>query len=323
MHDPNNAHPPQAKPRTAWKTVAIVLGLVVVGVVIARGVANRPAEMAQAPATDSAVHPLETATPVEKSNENVPIDVRFPARSERSADPVLAEFFALLESGRGTLHDARDFQGTLHKQERIGGVLGDPQELRVKMRREPRAVYLNWGSESGKEILWRHGQDDGKLLLHPGGWKGRLTPVVRIAPDHKLVQALTRRPVEKIGLWNMGHELHGRKSALHKSEISVTTSDCTGPDGRELQSFRILDSEQQGEEDYDHITVVFVDRLWKIAVGCEVYGWPESEDAEPPMLESYFYSDIEFNVGLSDRDFDPSNPEYGFAKPAKAEKPER
>lgn len=323
MHESHPARPPQAKRLTGWKSLAIVLGLVVLGVVIARTVANRRTELAQAPATDSAAPAPQAAKPAEKPNESVANDVRFPARSERSADPIVAEFFALLEAGKETLHGARDFQGTLLKQERIGGVLGDPQELRVKMRREPRAVYLNWGSESGKEILWRHGQDDGKLLLHPGGWKGRLTPVVRIAPDHKLVQALTRRPVEKIGLWNMGHELHGRKSALHKSEISVTTSDCTGPDGRELQSFRILDSEQQGEEDYDHITVVFVDRLWKIAVGCEVYGWPESEESEPPMLESYFYSDIEFNVGLSDRDFDPSNPDYGFAKPAKADKAER
>lgn len=220
---------------------------------------------------------------------------------------------ALLESGRKTLEQARDFRGVLHKQERLAGVLGEPEELHVMMRREPRSVYLRWEGPAGREILWRTGHDDGKLLLHPGGWKGRLTPMLKIEPAHQLVKALTRRPLEKIGLWSMGLELEKRRTGLDRPGLSISTTDCTGPDGRECHSFHFLDRDRD-EGRPEHITVVFVDRDWRIAVGCEVYGWPEEGETEPPLLEAYFYSQIEFNVGLSDRDFDPANPAYGFAQ---------
>lgn len=301
---PLHNDPPLFSNNARWKVLALGLSslLVVAGLYFAstRGRVAAPTPTDPAP-----------SEPADSPRGKSPTTDATAAKSAKGDGSVLGEFIAMLDSGRKHLEDAQDFQGVLHKQERLGGVLGDPQEVRVKMRRDPTAVYLNWENDSGKEILWRKGQDDGKLLLHPGGWKGRLTPVLRIAPDHKLVQGLTRRPVEKIGLWKMGNELHERQPALHKSEISMTMDDYTSPCGRECQSFRILDSERQ-EDDYDHITVVYVDRIWKIAVGCDVYGWPE-EGEEPPLLESYFYSQIEFNVGLSDRDFDPANPAYGFA----------
>ncbi len=233
---------------------------------------------------------------------------------EARVGPNLARrLVALLESGRKTLEKARDFRGVLHKQERLAGVLCEPEELSVLMRREPRSVYLRWEGAAGRELLWRLGHDDGKLLLHPGGWKGRLTPMLKIEPSHQLVKALTRRPLEEIGLWSMGLELEKRRAGLDRPGLSISTTDCTGPDGRECHSFHFLDRDRD-EARPEHITVVFVDRHWRIAVGCEVYGWPEEGETEPPLLEAYFYSQIEFNVGLSDRDFDPANPAYGFAQ---------
>jgi len=270
------------------------------------------------PNETESVEPAAPAQPAADVRETTFHDERSLADGSSSPDAgvgsnLARHLVALLESGRKTLEQARDFRGVLHKQERLAGVLGEPEELSVLMRRDPRSVYLRWEGASGRELLWRVGHDDGKLLLHPGGWKGRLTPMLKIEPAHQLVKALTRRPLEKIGLWSMGLELEKRRAGLDRPGLSITTTDCTGPDGRECHSFQFLDR-QRYEDRPEHITVVFVDRHWKIAVGCEVYGWPEEGETEPPLLEAYFYSQIEFNVGLSDRDFDPANPAYGFAQ---------
>jgi hypothetical protein len=36
------------------------------------------------------------------------------------------------------------------------------------------------------------------------------------------------------------------------------------------------------------------------------------DGGEPPLIESYSYSDIKLNAGLTDKDFDYENEEYDF-----------
>ena len=42
------------------------------------------------------------------------------------------------------------------------------------------------------------------------------------------------------------------------------------------------------------------------------FGWPSSADEVAPLQESYTYHDIQTNVDLTELDFDPKNPEYGY-----------
>ena len=42
------------------------------------------------------------------------------------------------------------------------------------------------------------------------------------------------------------------------------------------------------------------------------YHWPAAEKAAPPVMEEYTYVNVKVNVGLTDKDFDPENPEYKF-----------
>jgi hypothetical protein len=61
-----------------------------------------------------------------------------------------------------------------------------------------------------------------------------------------------------------------------------------------------------------HLSRVYFDKDTKFPVRAENYGWPERPGGEPPLLDRYSYSEIRTNVGLSDADFDRSNPEYRF-----------
>ena len=44
------------------------------------------------------------------------------------------------------------------------------------------------------------------------------------------------------------------------------------------------------------------------------FNWPEGEQSEPEVIEEYTYQNVKINVGLTDKDFDFTNPDYNFHK---------
>ena len=61
-----------------------------------------------------------------------------------------------------------------------------------------------------------------------------------------------------------------------------------------------------------HISKIYLDQGRDVLVGYEGYLWPENPGDKPPLLERYFYIDMQINVGLTDEDFSPDNTEYDF-----------
>jgi outer membrane lipoprotein-sorting protein len=63
-----------------------------------------------------------------------------------------------------------------------------------------------------------------------------------------------------------------------------------------------------------HKALIFIDDQLNIPVRFEAYDWPKQEGGQPLLLEEYTYVNVKFNVGLTDADFDPRNPNYKFYK---------
>ncbi len=61
-----------------------------------------------------------------------------------------------------------------------------------------------------------------------------------------------------------------------------------------------------------HISKIYLDDKLGIPIAYEGYLWPENEGEDPPLLEKYYYTDIQLNVGLTDADFDPANEDYDY-----------
>jgi hypothetical protein len=57
---------------------------------------------------------------------------------------------------------------------------------------------------------------------------------------------------------------------------------------------------------------IWLDREWNAPVRFESWEWPDEIGAEPVLIEQYSYLKLKFDQGLTDRDFDPANPQYGF-----------
>jgi len=61
-----------------------------------------------------------------------------------------------------------------------------------------------------------------------------------------------------------------------------------------------------------HLARIYVDRELNLPIRYESYGWPEKANEAPPLLEQYTYTNLKFNAGLTDADFDTRNPNYQF-----------
>ena len=58
----------------------------------------------------------------------------------------------------------------------------------------------------------------------------------------------------------------------------------------------------------------YVDKEYGFPTGYSLFGSPVNDGERPTLIERYTYQKIETNVGLTDIDFDVSNPEYQFPK---------
>ena len=82
-------------------------------------------------------------------------------------------------------------------------------------------------------------------------------------------------------------------------------------DGRNCTHIQVTHP-ARGEHRF-HLARVFIDKEMNVPVYYAAYDWPKTQGGKPVLLEEYAYTNVRLNVGLSDRDFQRSNPEYGFS----------
>ena len=75
-------------------------------------------------------------------------------------------------------------------------------------------------------------------------------------------------------------------------------------DGRDVYQMESVLPKDPEAGYYCHRIVLYLDFMRSFPIGAEVY------DFDNQLRESYFYTEIKLNPGLTDRDFDPKNPEY-------------
>lgn len=216
----------------------------------------------------------------------------------------------------------RDYSARLIKQERIRGTLHQPQQLLVKIRQRktsgeteiPLSVYLRFEepkSLRGREVIWIEGQNAGKLVAHePPGLRNWFR--VKLAPTSKLAMAGNRYPITHIGLENLVAELiHKglRDRKLGPCEVDMTQQVKIA--GRTCQRILVRHPQKKPELEF-HLAIIDIDTELELPIHYAAYSWPETAGSEPQLLEEYTYTELKINIGLTDRDFDPDNPDYKF-----------
>ncbi len=247
-------------------------------------------------------------------------------------DPSKHPLDPVLEIARRSLEKIRtevvDYRARMVKRERVNGRLGDESEMSIKVMK-PKVVesangadgaskqsvlhvYLrfeNPSSVKGREVIWIEGRNDNKMIAHETGLLNLLR--TELAPDGTLAMMGNKYPITEIGLENLVRKL------IEKGERDRQIGDCQvlmesghRVGDRECQLIQVTHPEKKDGYDF-HVAQIFMDVERTIPLRYAAYLWP-SDGGEPPLEEEYTYLDLELNVGLTDEDFNPDNPNYKF-----------
>lgn len=278
---------------------------------------ERAGKAAEPPVTDA-----PTDVPVSVQQAEAPEQVQA-AASTTAADPppkkprrlTLEQALDLAREGIERAEKVRDYTCTFLKRERVGRKLGDEQRLFMKIRHEPFSVYTRFEAPpdmAGQEALYVEGKNDGMLIAHTTGLTGKVVGTVRLDPTGFLAMNGNRYPITSAGIKNLLVQL----VALGENEPRAARCTITygpGPqvDARPCSRLEIV--QQAPQEGFRLARVqIDIDEEWQLPVHYVAYEWSKGRDPQPELVEEYTYLNLRFNVGLTDRDFDPANSEYSF-----------
>jgi len=197
-----------------------------------------------------------------------------------------------------------DFTATFHKQERIDGKLRDEEAANMKWRRDPFSVYMKFVmGDKGKEAVYVEGQNSGKMRAHAGGLLSWIK--LWVEPDSSRAMKDNLRPITKAGMTNMlSAALAVYEEAARNGDLKVEFLGTMTAAGRTCYGIkRTLPKKDiyPGKE-----LVLFIDCEKLVPVGADSYDW------DGQIMSKYRYADLKLNTGLTDKDFDWKNPDYGL-----------
>ncbi|QDV23808.1 DUF1571 domain-containing protein [Aureliella helgolandensis] len=259
--------------------------------------------------------------PVYRVSKNVELGRQQPDEAEHPLDPALKIAYSSLKNIQSSIHD---YTAIVIKREQIGGTLGDYEYMGVKVRNRkmqngqivtPFSVYtafLKPAAVKGREAIYIENQNDGKLVAHEGGMKGRFLPTVDLDPHGLMAMRGQRYPITDLGIENLVVKL------IEKGERDRQRDECVVEflkgakvGGRECTVLSVKHPVPRPYFDFCHAQI-FIDNELNIPVRYSAHTWPTTPGGEPQLLEEYTYQNIKLNVGLDDIDFDRNNPKYKF-----------
>jgi hypothetical protein len=227
----------------------------------------------------------------------------------------------LLKKGLAEFARVPDYTATLTKRERIGGDLTEEQQISLKIRQAPFSVYMKWRSgETGQQVIFVDGQNEGNLLVKPGGLKGRLVRgCLTIDPTSSLAMAQARYPVTMVGLPTLAEQiLKYQVAQLEKgSGYTCEMRDDVEFDGRPCYQTLVTYASPEENPDYRK-SEILIDKQLSMPVFVRNYTWARDADPatidEETLVEHYTYTEIQLSQQLADQDFDRNNGAYRMVR---------
>ena len=224
--------------------------------------------------------------------------------------------------------EVKDYTCDLVMRERIRGRLGNMLFAQMKVRVEPSdnaeginpfSVYLRFTSPAkveNREVLYVHGQHDGKMVARNGGQSNLKDVTLVMNPDSKRAMRGRHYPITEIGMGNIIERLiEEARVAMHvdrdRRECEFKIIENARIEGRVCRCVQVV-FPQKRENLKFHVVRVFLDRETGLPIRFAAYSWPLEPGGSPRLIEEYTFLNFQLNVGLSEADFDRENPSYQF-----------
>lgn len=214
---------------------------------------------------------------------------------------------ALLNEAQASYSKINDYTGIMYKQERIGKKMYPKETIFFKFAK-PFKVYMKWIKDpyKNREMIYVEGWNDNKIKAHEGGLMGVVS--VNLDPKGSMAMKGNRHPVTDMGIGNLLKVVQTNVNRAKKNGDSITViksgeEKVFGVDSIKLEA---TFPQEKDKGYYCYRAVFWVDKDKKLPIKIMVYDWDNQ------LVEDYSYENLKFNVGLTEKDFDPSNKEYNF-----------
>ena len=197
---------------------------------------------------------------------------------------------------------------TMERTEWVDGALAPTVAMTVHFEK-PLSVYAKWtsGEDTGQELLYRKGWNEGRLRVNPPG----LVPTLDLDPHGSIAMRGNRHPITEIGF----PFLIGRMAADHRlaqqypSQSSVDDLGTRTIGGKAARCYRATLPKDIEPRFYAHRAEICVDP--NTGLPAEVAVW-DKVGGEVRLVERFTFRDVRVNPRFDPLTFDPSNPAYSF-----------
>ena len=217
-----------------------------------------------------------------------------------------AEFVQLLEEMTRAYGRVDHYTAIFLMQERLERELGPTQRLELKFKK-PLKIYLRWlnGKHEGRQALYPAGIDGNELWVRQPLLVGAVT--VGLDPHSPRAREGSRHAITDVGIGRLLDFISVNASrGLQRSELTIEDGDQRTTFHRPTQRYILHFPADPAKGYYCMTALIDVDREYRLPIYAETFDW------DGQLIERYGYLDLHVNPGLSDEDFDPKNPAYGF-----------
>jgi hypothetical protein len=199
-----------------------------------------------------------------------------------------------VESMRRAWSAVDSYRGTQRVQERVDGELLPDQRMSVVFRK-PWEIQLVWETvHPGRRVYWSPTRFGGNVRVHPGGWTGRATGILTLAPTNPMLKQESNHTMAEAGF---GYLIEQVTSTFARGAADASLPP-TRPDvveGEPVWSVDLGPSTQQG---YARAELA-IGQQTNLPVRWAAY------DATGNLIERYHWLRVQVNTPIVERvDFD-------------------
>ncbi len=214
--------------------------------------------------------------------------------------------WVILETGMRTYADIRGYTSILYKQERIDDELQGKEKIFLKYREHPHSIYMKWldGPWKGRELVYNESLlGKGKVRVRESGALGILP--VTLPVDSAIAQRGSNHKVTEIGLKNLLDMIEENyRAAEPNNDLDRKNHGFQDLDGHKVYVMESILPDDPSKGYYCHRMFHYIDFKRSLEIKARIYTFGNK------LYESYYYTRIKINPGLTDNDFDPDNPDY-------------
>jgi hypothetical protein len=197
----------------------------------------------------------------------------------------------------------------------VHGRLTGQAVMSMKARTRPMSIYMKFRHpNTGREAIWVAGRNHGQVVVHDVGLYKFLAGTMHLDPRGSRAMEDNRHPITDAGIGRLIDTVIGhweRELTPGESQVTIHPNLRVG----DRPCLLIVSTHPKpGPGFLFHQARITIDQEHNLPIRFEAYDWPKTPGVAPELVEEYIYSNLKLNVGLSERDFDPSNAQYSFGR---------